>query len=106
MDQIISTKVSINQKLTMQQIMDLFEISNNYSGNIYFICNNRAVEPEKLSKLVSFMLTLQDCTNMKILVEGENAKAIMSKVKQCCSPENYQDEAITFLVHSTRKTKI
>lgn len=106
MDQIISTKVKINQKLTMQQIMDLFEISKDYSGNIYFICNNRAVEPERLSKLVSFMLTLQECTNLKVLVEGENAEAIMNKVKQCCSPDSYQAEAVTFMVHSNRKTKI
>jgi len=106
MNQTISTQLTFEKKLSMQQIMDLFAISKNYEGSIYFICKNRVVEPERLSKLVSFMLTLEDCSNLKIMIEGPEVQSIMQQINECCVGSYTSEDKMNFVVHSNHKIKI
>lgn len=106
MNQTISSKLTFDKKLSMQQIMDLFEISKNYEGSIYFVCKNRVVEPERLSKLVSFMLTLEDCSDLKIMIEGPEVQAIMQKINECCAGSYISEDKMDFVVHSNHKIKL
>lgn len=105
MNQTISTHLTFEKKLSMQQIMDLFEISKNYEGSIYFICKNRVVEPERLSKLVSFMLTLEDCSDLRIMIEGPNVQSIKQKISECCLDSYTSEDKMNFVLDSNHKVK-
>ncbi|MDQ0219948.1 HPr family phosphocarrier protein [Peribacillus cavernae] len=84
MYEIISKDVKINNKLTMRQIMSLYQEMKNYRGSIYIICKHKVVDPANLSKLVSFMLTLDEKSELKVVAEGQDVQSILNNVEKCC----------------------
>lgn len=88
MNKVISSDIHTNKRLSMRQIMNLYQVTKEFKGNLYFICNHKMVDAKKLSTFVSFVLTLQECVNMKVILEGENVHTMLEKVQAICNEEN------------------
>lgn len=84
MNKVISSDIKTNKRLSMRQIMNLYQVTKEFKGNIYFICNHKLVDAKKLSTFVSFVLILQECATMKVILEGENVHAMLEKVQAIC----------------------
>ena len=88
MNKVISSDIHTNKRLSMRQIMNLYQVTKEFKGNLYFICNHKMVDAKKLSTFVSFVLTLQECVNMKVILEGEDVHTMLEKVQAICNEEN------------------
>ncbi|MET3319700.1 UNVERIFIED_ORG: phosphotransferase system HPr-like phosphotransfer protein [Peribacillus simplex] len=84
MNKVISTDIKTNKRFSMRQIMNLYQVTKEFKGNIYFICKHKMVDAKKLSTFVSFLLILQECATMKVILEGENVQAMLEKVQNIC----------------------
>lgn len=84
MNKVISADIKTNTRLSMRQIMNLYQVTKEFKGNIYFICNHKLVDATKLSTFVSFVLILQECVDMKVILEGQNVQAMLEKVQAIC----------------------
>ncbi|WP_419883299.1 HPr family phosphocarrier protein [Peribacillus sp. B-H-3] len=84
MSELISTEISLNKKLTMRQLMELYQITKNSGSTAYFMCKQKIVDSAKLSGLVSFMLTLNECSDIKVIIEGANVQETLQNIKDCC----------------------
>ncbi|MFJ7677190.1 hypothetical protein ACIQXQ_03985 [Peribacillus sp. NPDC097198] len=98
MNKVISADIKTNTRLSMRQIMNLYQVTKEFKGNIYFICNHKMVDATKLSTFVSFVLILQECVDMKVILEGQNVHAMLEKVQAICK-EN--DEKLGFHSNQT-----
>ncbi|WP_285767706.1 hypothetical protein [Peribacillus sp. SI8-4] len=99
MNKVISSDIKTNKRLSMRQIMNLYQVTKEFKGNIYFICNHKLVDAKKLSTFVSFVLILQECANMKVILEGENVHAMLQKVEDIC--HEHDENALSFLSSQT-----
>ncbi|RFU62063.1 hypothetical protein [Peribacillus glennii] len=84
MYEIISSDLKINKKLPITQIMALYQTVRNYDGNVYFLSNHKVIDAAKLSKLVSLMLTLNEKSSIKVVIEGQKVQNMINKVTNCC----------------------
>ena len=87
MNTVISSDIHTNKRLSMRQILNLYQVTKEFKGNLYFICNHKMVDAKKLSTFVSFVLTLQECVNMKVILEGEDVHTMLGKVQAICNEE-------------------
>ncbi|CAH0344314.1 HPr family phosphocarrier protein [Bacillus sp. CECT 9360] len=107
MYEIISSDLKIKNKLTMRQIMDLHQEMKNYEGNIYLLCKHKVVDAISLSKLVSFMLTVDEDSKIKVVVEGQNVQDILDKVSKCCNPASHEERHnYKFYINPTETVQI
>ncbi|MFJ7975933.1 hypothetical protein JNUCC23_05880 [Peribacillus sp. JNUCC 23] len=104
MKQTIS-QITINEQLNIRQITELFQVIKDYPGSITLQCEARTVEPKRLSKLVSFMLTLKDCKQLKIHIAGNHIQHVISKIKNCCQPSQQHRET-TYNIYINNKQKL
>jgi len=84
MYEITSSDLKITKKLPMRQIMDLYQELKNYQGNIYFLWKHKVVDAAKLSKLVSLMLTVDENSELKVVIEGQKVQKMLDKITKCC----------------------
>ncbi|WP_409304500.1 hypothetical protein [Peribacillus sp. SCS-155] len=84
MYEITSSDITIKKKLPIRQIMSLYQETKKYDGNIFFLNKYKVVDGTKLSKLVSFMLTVDENTELKVVIKGTNVQSLLEKVKECC----------------------
>ncbi|MFD4815822.1 HPr family phosphocarrier protein [Peribacillus butanolivorans] len=84
MNKVISTDIKTNKRFSMRQIMNLYQVTKEFKGNIYFICKHKMVDAKKLSTFVSFVLILQERATMKVILEGENVQAMLENVQTIC----------------------
>lgn len=107
MYEIISSDLIIKNKLTMRQIMDFHQEMINYEGNIYLLCKHKVVDATKLSKLVSFMLTVEEDSKLKVVIEGQNVQSILDKVTRCCNPASKEERHnYKFYINPTETVQI
>jgi phosphotransferase system HPr-like phosphotransfer protein len=106
MYEIISSDVKIEKKLTMSQIMSLYQQMKNYDGNIFFLKDHKLVDASKLSKLVSFMLTVDEATRLKVVIEGKDVKKLLEKVEHCFQQTEQQAKSYKFYVNPTKTVQI
>ncbi|KWW16999.1 hypothetical protein AS888_23755 [Peribacillus simplex] len=99
MNKVISSDIKTNKRLSMRQIMNLYQVTKEFKGNIYFICNHKLVDAKKLSTFVSFVLILQECANMKVILEGENIHAMLQKVQDICNEND--ENSLSFHMNQT-----
>ncbi|WP_028393281.1 hypothetical protein [Bacillus cihuensis] len=98
------SQITINKQLNIRQIMDLFQIIKDYSGSITFQCETRTVEPERLSKLVSFMLTLKECNQLTIHISGNHTQYVLAKINNCCQPsQQHRETSYKIYLNNNRK---
>ncbi|PLT31253.1 HPr family phosphocarrier protein [Peribacillus deserti] len=87
MTEIISASVLIEEKLTMSQIMSFYQASKLFEGNVYMHCSHKIVDAKKLSKLVSFMLTVDEHSAIKIILEGQEVQGKLTELTELCAAQ-------------------
>ncbi|PLT33721.1 hypothetical protein [Bacillus sp. V5-8f] len=84
MYEIISSDIKIDKKLSVQQMMALYQEVSSFDGNVYFLFKHKIIDAAKLSKLVSFMLTIEERTSIKVIIEGKKVQKMVSTVTKYC----------------------
>ncbi|WP_442599029.1 HPr family phosphocarrier protein [Neobacillus sp. D3-1R] len=79
--EINSTKLTMHNKFCTKKILDIFQTIKQFDGKTYICCNYKIIDGENLPRLVSFLLTLQPKTNIKIIAEGRNVHKHLSLLK-------------------------
>ncbi|WP_409294840.1 HPr family phosphocarrier protein [Peribacillus sp. SCS-26] len=101
MNEIISASISIPEKLAMKKIMLFYQSVKNYDGNVYLLCSQKLTDAKKLSKLVSFMLTINECDSLKIIVEGQDVSEKMQELLDIASPTQEQAPVPRYFLNPT-----
>ncbi|CEG29677.1 HPr family phosphocarrier protein [Bacillus sp. B-jedd] len=87
MKEIMSANVIILNKFHMKKMLDIFQAAKQFNGSTYLYCKNRAVDAANLTKLVSFLLTVEKGTALKIIAEGENVQKHLDGIQEICNSE-------------------
>ncbi|WP_110928961.1 hypothetical protein [Bacillus massiliglaciei] len=87
MYKMMSTDLKLNSRLSMTQIMNLHQAIQDFEGRAYLVCEYKMIEASELPKLVSFMLTLEECADIKVILEGKNVQDTLKQIEQCCAEE-------------------
>ncbi len=80
MKEVLSTKVSLEDSLSLNDILSLHQFSKHYNGFVYILVNQKFINPNNLPKLVTYLLT-KKC-ELTIIVEGHNVQETLSKIQQ------------------------
>lgn len=80
--EINSTKLTMQNKFCTKKTLEIFQMIKQFEGKTYLYCNHKTIDAANLPKLVSFLLTLQPKTNLKIIAEGKNVHKHLQKLKQ------------------------
>ncbi|ALC91974.1 hypothetical protein AM500_20885 [Bacillus sp. FJAT-18017] len=85
MKEIMSANVIILNKFNMKKMLDIYQTAKQFKGSTYLYCRHRAVDAENLPKLVSFLLTLESGSAVKIIAEGENVSKHLDTIQSLCT---------------------
>ncbi|WP_051348440.1 hypothetical protein [Peribacillus kribbensis] len=87
MPEITSANIHIYEKLPMRNILSLFQAIKAYKGNVYLHCGHRTIDAKNLSKLVSFLLTMNNCSDVKIIIEGQQVQSKLMELSRLFTDE-------------------
>lgn len=74
MKEIMSSNVMVQKRFTMKKMLEIYQTAKKLNGTTYLYSRQKAVEATSLSKLVSFLLTVEPNTTLKIIMEGTNVE--------------------------------
>ncbi|PLR89925.1 HPr family phosphocarrier protein [Bacillus sp. T33-2] len=87
MKEIMSSNVLVQKKFTMKKMLEIHQAVRKLSGATYLYSRQKAVDASALPKLVSFLLTVEPQTTLKIIVEGTNVEAQLEQLTQMLTNE-------------------
>lgn len=87
MKEIMSSNVMIRKKITIKKMLEVYQTVKKLEGATYLYSRQKAVEVTSLSKLVSFMLTVQPNTTLKIIMEGVDVEPQLEKLTKMLTKE-------------------
>jgi phosphotransferase system HPr-like phosphotransfer protein len=85
MKEIISTNVLVCTKFKLKNILDIYQASKQFNGSTYLYSQHKAVDSTNLPKLVSFLLTVETQTVLKIIIEGRDVQQHLDHIKEMCT---------------------
>jgi phosphotransferase system HPr-like phosphotransfer protein len=74
MKEIMSSNVMVQKRFTMKKMLEIYQAAKKLNGTTYLYSRQKAVEASSLSKLVSFLLTVEPNTTLKIIMEGTDVE--------------------------------
>jgi phosphotransferase system HPr-like phosphotransfer protein len=74
MKEIMSSNVMVQKRFTMKKMLEIYQGAKKLNGTTYLYSRQKAVEASSLSKLVSFLLTVEPNTTLKIIMEGTDVE--------------------------------
>ena len=80
MKEISSTAVVLEHTPSLNEMLSLHQFAKNYNGTIYLLANHHVIKIDELAKLVSFLLTVRDKQEMRIIVEGLRVQRTLKKL--------------------------
>lgn len=80
MKTIVATDITLKQKLPIQTIMSFYKEIKSWGGEVFLIQNRKMVDSTKLSKLIAFMLTINEDSPIKMIVEGPQSDQMRQKL--------------------------
>ncbi|GAE94228.1 hypothetical protein JCM21714_3368 [Gracilibacillus boraciitolerans JCM 21714] len=89
MKKFLSTQVTLEEKLSMKQIISFFQYEKNYNGSIYILGNHQMISLHDLPGLVAFsLLTSADC-DVQFVVEGINPEQALEDLQNYLTTDGY-----------------
>ena len=82
-----SSELSIQQQITLPQLMCIAEYAKNYNGTIILATENQKINVKNISSLTAFFLTLGEDATIEVLVKGENAQEAIEQIENICLEE-------------------
>ncbi|MBT2759447.1 HPr family phosphocarrier protein [Mesobacillus foraminis] len=70
MKEIMSSNVIVQKRFSMKKMLEIHQTAKKLKGTTYLYSKQKAVDASVLPKLVSFLLTVEPQTTLKIIVEG------------------------------------
>ncbi|PWU67591.1 HPr family phosphocarrier protein [Gracilibacillus dipsosauri] len=83
MKEILSKNITIEGKLTIKEILTLYQYEKSYEGNILLLANHEIVHLNQITNLVSFFLTYHQMNEIKVVVEGTEVQKTMEEIEEC-----------------------
>jgi phosphotransferase system HPr-like phosphotransfer protein len=80
MKEIMSSNVMVQKRFTMKKMLEIYQAAKKLNGTTYLYSRQKAVEASSLSKLVSFLLTVEPNTTLKIIMEGTDVEAQLEQL--------------------------
>ncbi|WP_210364698.1 HPr family phosphocarrier protein [Bacillus sp. REN3] len=87
MKEIMSSNVMVQKRFTMKKMLDIYQAAKKLNGTTYLYSRQKAVEASSLSKLVSFLLTVEPNTTLKIIMEGNDVEPQLGKLTKMLTNE-------------------
>ncbi|RSD29244.1 HPr family phosphocarrier protein [Mesobacillus subterraneus] len=87
MKEIMSSNVMVQKRFTMKKMLEIYQASKKLNGTTYLYSRQKAVEATSLSKLVSFLLTVEPNTTLKIIMEGTDVEPQLNQLTQLLTNE-------------------
>lgn len=80
MKEIMSSNVMVQKRFTMKKMLEIYQAAKKLNGTTYLYSRQKAVEASSLSKLVSFLLTVEPNTTLKIIMEGTDVEPQLEQI--------------------------
>lgn len=87
MKEIMSSNVLVQKRFTMKKMLEIYQAAKKLDGITYLYSHQKVVEASSLSKLVSFLLTVEPNTTLKIIVEGTDVEAQLNQLTKLLTNE-------------------
>lgn len=87
MKEIMSSNVLVQKRFTMKKMLEIYQAANRLDGATYLYSRQKAVEATSLSKLVSFLLTVEPNTTLKIIMEGNDVEPKLNQLTKLLTNE-------------------
>lgn len=87
MKEIMSSNVMVQKRFTMKKMLEIYQATNRLDGATYLYSRQKAVEATSLSKLVSFLLTVEPNTTLKIIMEGNDVEPKLNQLTKLLTNE-------------------
>ncbi|MDV2582962.1 hypothetical protein [Alkalibacillus haloalkaliphilus] len=94
MKEIYTETIQLENQLTMYEILSLHDYNQTVDGDFYFITEHYVVAPRNLPKLVSTFLTLDETSELKVVIEGYDVNQIFTDIKACIKEEEAEKVAL------------
>ncbi|SER44202.1 hypothetical protein SAMN04487944_104135 [Gracilibacillus ureilyticus] len=75
-----SKTITLNKKLSINEVLSIHLYEKIYSGNIYLLHNHELINTKHLPDLVTFSLLVEEETEIKCVVEGPNPEEALEEV--------------------------
>jgi len=86
MNEILSSNVVVHNRFSFRKMLEIYQIVKEVSGAVLLSSKqNVVVEASSLSKLVSFLLTIDPETNLKIMIVGSSDEVSLQKLSRMLS---------------------
>ena len=96
MNEITSLSVIVQKKFSMRKMLEIHQTTKKLCGTTYLYSKHKAVEASSLTKLVSFLLTVEPQQMLKIIVEGTDVETDLQQLTEMLTNE-------TTIVSTNRK---
>ena len=87
MKEIMSSNVMVQKRFTMKKMLEIYQAVKKLDGTTYLYSRQKAVEATSLSKLVSFLLTVEPNTTLKIIMEGTDVEPKLNQLTMLLTNE-------------------
>lgn len=87
MYEIMSSNVMVQKRFTMKKMLEIYQAAKKLNGTTYLYSRQKAVDASSLSKLVSFLLTVEPQTTLKIIVEGTDVENQLEQLTKMLTNE-------------------
>lgn len=87
MKEIMSSNVMVQKRFSMKKMLEIHQAAKKLKGTTYLYSRQKAVEATSLTKLVSFLLTVEPNTTLKIIMEGTDVEPQMEKLTKMLTNE-------------------
>lgn len=79
MHEVVSTSVIVQKRFSIQQMLEIYQAVKKVNGSVYFYHQQKAIDAASLTKLVSFLLTVEPNSTVKLSIEGTNVEAELER---------------------------
>ncbi|MFS0783001.1 hypothetical protein [Bacillus sp. 1P06AnD] len=97
MKTIVATDLHIQETLPVRTVMAIYKEIKQWGGDVYLVQNRRMVSGNSLTKLLTFLMTTNSNTPIKLIVEGSNAQHMNQQLKDLFEKKGKTLEASTHL---------
>ncbi|SEN11071.1 Phosphotransferase system, HPr [Mesobacillus persicus] len=87
MNGIISSSVVVRNRFSFRKMLEIHQAVKKYNGTLYLSSQQKVVDASSLTKLVSFLLTVEQQTSLKIILEGNDTETHLEQFRRMLANE-------------------
>jgi phosphotransferase system HPr-like phosphotransfer protein len=87
MNEILSSTVIVRNRFSFRKMLDIHQVVKKVSGTVFLSSKQKVVDASSLPKLVSFLLTIDPQTTLKIIIDGTYIEPHVSQLTKMLANE-------------------